>query len=936
MSRRNSLIPSLVIALLVSSAILALWFEGPVREISLRAVTVALGSLAIRLMWTNHPREMGPERDGWRLVTLAAFLWTVGVGLQTIQTAWGEVFRTFNWGDAFFLPSAICALMGLVRLPCREVREHDRLAAWLDLAIACISSGSLYWHLVLVPSLQAASFRSPARLAISLLYPVFEFLVLMALIDLLVRGPKRHAGTIAYRWGIAAFFTLLAGDVFLQANPELWETPAGRLTLHGSNLLFAAMVAMVGLSLGGLARQKEERERPQILKAIRESLVPVTWVAVPGVALAWSLVTNGPQSAEILIGATILLVPLVIYRLHLAERRLDKHLRTSILTALLPASVGSQLAVSIVVALVLALNGMDAARRVARIETSRWAEKADRAIDKRGAAAIGEIEAAGAIQSARIAILGVPGAHESTLANSLLQRIDLRVFNQPTGDLIWKTGQGMDRELLVWKRLPNSRAILVMSTPLPFLLQSARRAEGVILLLFLLASIFSTLLVTKRAKRLTAPLEDLTGAASRIQAGSLELPPLRHGPDEVGRLGYALEAMVGRLTGHLEDLRELAQRADEANHAKSRFLANMSHEIRTPLNGILGMAELLDGANLPGSERRWVQAMRTSAESLRDLLGDILDLTKIEEGRMRIEHVPFDPEALLRDLNALFQPAAFSKGLGLEVRFEHDPAIDLVSDPVRIKQILTNLLANALKFTEQGKVQLHSRLETGSWIIEVEDTGAGIAPEAQERIWETFSQADESTTRCFGGTGLGLPISRHLAQLMGGQIELARSAPNEGSLFVLRLPVETRERRSKPRAAPAIEAPANGLRVLVAEDNSVNQKVVLGFLNKLGCRGTLARDGLEAVDAARKNNWDVVLMDIHMPHMDGLEAARILRAEGYRGRILALTASALPEEREHCLQAGMDGFLAKPFSLGQLREILQDLVPSRARAERTS
>ena len=911
-----------VVALLVGGVVIASLLDGTAREVALRIVTVLLGVHACLLLWRNHPREAGPERDGWRLFLIGAASWTIGVGVQAIQTVSGDVFLTFKWGDAFFLFSGFTALAGMLRLPCKRIRQQERISIWLDLAIAGISAGSIYWHLVLMPTLDITD-RTPARLAIAFLYPLVEFLVLMLLVHLLVRGAERSAATKAYRWFAAGLLVLLASDVFLETHPALWNAATGRMVLHASNILFAGLVAMAALKLGDAPTDPEVHENPQILQAVQESLIPIIWASLPGLALAWEVVRNGLQDALLLICATLLLLPLLAFRLRLSASRMERHLRTSILTSLLPVSVGFQLVSAIVVALILVLHGLDTARNVASANAAIWAEHLSSEVERGEVPVFPRLESATAKQGRRMTILGLASKDSNSLDRDLASQVTLAALARaPRGNLVWKARPQRASEMLVWERIPRTRAILVVSIPLRELLRPARQAEAIVLFLFLLSSVVSTVLVLRRARRLVVPLENLTDIASRIQAGSLEIPSLNHGPDEVGRLGFALEAMVGRLTGHLSELRELAHRADEANRAKSRFLANMSHEIRTPLNGILGMAELLDGVDLPGSEKRWLHAMRTSAESLRDLLGDILDLTKIEEGRMRIEHVPLDPAALLTDLESLFRPVAVTKGLVLETRREHDDSVDIVTDPVRIRQILTNLLSNAVKFTVAGTVRMRSRVESGTWIVEVEDTGEGIAPEAQEKIWEIFSQADESTTRCYGGTGLGLPISRHLARLMGGSLDLARSIPGKGSLFVLRVPVETRPRRIATAPEPRPLAKPAGLRVLVAEDNAVNQKVVLGFLGKLGCTTHLARDGIEALDAARQGGWDVILMDIHMPRMDGIQAACILREEGYRKPIWALTASALPEERDHCMDAGMDGFLSKPFSLSQLREAL--------------
>jgi len=929
MTRRLPLYPLVLSAMVAFGLCVPSWLTGPEREVVLRGVTSILGLVAVAFLWRNHPRDHGPERDGWRLVTLAMALWVTGIVLQTIETASGEVFREFNLGDTFFLPAALVGLVGLVRLPCREIRAHERTLAWLDLGIAGLSAGSLYWHMVLVPTLQDAGQRSPARLLLSLLYPVLEFLLLMICVDLLVRGPRRRAGRSAYRWATAAFLVLLAGDVALEAGPGMWETTQGRLLLHASNILFAALAAMGAYRLAAPAPERD-REGAETLGALRESLVPLAWIGAPGLALAWTLVTGGPQDSVVLLAAAACLIPLVVVRQRLSQQRLQAHLRTSLLTSLLPVTLGLQLLGVLVVALVLAQHGIQAARRIAVAEASQWASRADDAIRVSGAQAVHRLEGQSARDRRRMVLLAPYMPADSFLGDPLPDDLSGDMFRIPQGDAIWRPGPGRDRELMVWERLPESGEVLVTSTPLPVLLRSARDAEAMVLLLFSLTAVFTVVVVTSIARKLTAPLEQLTRAASRIQAGSLELPELAHGPDEVGRLGEALDAMVRRLSGHLDELVELAQKAEEANRAKSRFLANMSHEIRTPLNGILGMAELLDGSSLPGSERRWVQDLRSSAESLRDLLGDILDLSKIEAGRMTVEAIPFDPEVLLRDLDALFRPGAQAKGLALVVVGEAPLDRDVLGDPVRIRQILTNLVSNAVKFTLAGTVEIRSVLTETLWTIAVEDTGTGIPEEARARIWEVFAQADESTTRRFGGTGLGLSISRQLARLMGGDLRLERSGPGAGSRFVLELPVELRPREARPPVPASGETVASGWKILVAEDNAVNQKVILGFLRRLGCSPQLAVDGREALEAARHGTWDLILMDVHMPVMDGLEAAGILRAEGYRGPIWALTASTLLEERDRCRASGMDGFLPKPLRLEELRTALQGLGAARA------
>ena len=922
-------VPTILLALLGAGVVLLPFLEGLVLESVIRSITAILGGLAVRFLVRNLPLEPGPERDGWRLVALGAFLWVLGILARGLDTATGDAFRRFHLGDVFFVPAALVSLVGLVRLPCRQLGSEGRNLAWLDLAIAGISAGSLYWHMVLVPSVIDEGGRSPWRLGLALLYPILESLLLLTCVDLLVRGPRRLESQMAYRWASVAFLTLLAGDVTMEAIPHLWASREGSILLHATNLVFAGAAAMGAWSLGNKEARLPATTGPSTLKALRESLVPLAWIAAPGLALAWTLVTNGPGDSMVLLAAGLVLVPLVVARQRLAQMRLQAHLRTSLLTTMLPVTLGLQLLGVIVVALVLAQHGIQTARRIALAEASEWAFRADEAIRLSGAAGALRLEKSRPGESLRIALMAPYRQPDEFLGDTLPTSLALEIFQEPGGDALWKPGKGRDRELLVWVRLRESREILVTSTPLPVLLGPARKAEALVLLLFALTAVLTVYAVTTLARRLTAPLENLTKAASRIQAGSLELGELESGPDEVGRLGTALRGMVARLSGHLDELTRLAQKAEEASRAKSRFLANMSHEIRTPLNGILGMAELLDGSQLPGSERRWVHAMRSSAESLRDLLGDILDLSKIEAGHMRVESLPLDPDALLRDVEALFQPVALAKGVRLVLECRCPPDRDVLGDPVRIRQILSNLVSNALKFTLQGEVAIRSKVEKDLWTIAVEDTGTGIPAEATSKIWLAFSQADESTTRRFGGTGLGLSISRQLARLMGGELRLVRSVPGEGSRFAVELPATLVDRAPAPPALPQTETPASALRILVAEDNAVNQKVVLGFLRRLGYQPKLAIDGREALSAGLESSWDVILMDVHMPVMDGLEASRSLRQAGYKGPIWALTASTLPEERDRCREAGMDGFLAKPLSLADLRTALQGVGPAR-------
>jgi signal transduction histidine kinase/BarA-like signal transduction histidine kinase len=402
---------------------------------------------------------------------------------------------------------------------------------------------------------------------------------------------------------------------------------------------------------------------------------------------------------------------------------------------------------------------------------------------------------------------------------------------------------------------------------------------------------------------------------------------------------HELEAMVARRTGELLRAKEAA---DQSNRAKNVFLATISHEIRTPLNGVLGMTSLLLDGELPASQRNSAQIIATSADHLRIVLNDILDVSKIESGLLAIEEIPFEPADIITSVKHILAPKAAERRLDFTA--EIDPAIKglLLGDPVRIRQILFNLVGNAIKFTDTGTITLKVRqLESTPTSLQlrfsVHDTGIGIAEEDQPRLFQTFAQLDGSSTRRFGGTGLGLSICRRLVDLMNGIISV-QSQPGHGSTFTVTFNFSRFEPTANATQNVALSATlipfAASARILVAEDNSVNQKVILQHLKRLGVQADLVADGQEAIDAMARHNYDLILMDCHMPVLDGIAATheirRIEKARGLRHLpIVALTAGIL--DREACLAAGMDDFLSKPFRPEVLRQILQRiLMPGRA------
>ncbi|MCE0533909.1 ATP-binding protein [Kineosporia rhizophila] len=385
---------------------------------------------------------------------------------------------------------------------------------------------------------------------------------------------------------------------------------------------------------------------------------------------------------------------------------------------------------------------------------------------------------------------------------------------------------------------------------------------------------------------------------------------------------------------HEAALAEARDRALETSRLKTEFLAVMSHELRTPMNGVMGMTSLLLGTQLSQQQREYAETVRSSADSLLELLNDILDLSKVEADRLELEVLDFDLHQVVRDIVHLLQVAAQQKGITLTATIADDVHRALRGDPGRLRQVLVNLVGNAIKFTAEGSVTLRVLTDRAASAsadgpvclrFEVIDTGIGIAPEARARVFESFSQADASTTRQYGGTGLGLAISQKLVALFEGEIGV-ESELGAGSTFWF----TARFQRGEPVEPPAEDldssepgpAASPGL-VLVVDDNATNQKIAVRMLERLGHRADVAADGAEAVSAWAAVPYDLILMDCRMPVMDGYEATRTIRGtegSGRRTPIVAMTASAMVDDRERCLEAGMDDFLSKPVQLNQLRD----------------
>ncbi len=509
--------------------------------------------------------------------------------------------------------------------------------------------------------------------------------------------------------------------------------------------------------------------------------------------------------------------------------------------------------------------------------------------------------------------------------DSQLVGIRIPVFRPMGEDFDWAKGE-LYIYVTVEKQSGQQLATLYVKRSLQDFYQRFKQLAVLALLIICVSSILAVVLSVSAQRVITRPILGLQVFAQKIIASndfSLRIKDINRS-DEIGDLMRAFDKLLEHTQLQNQSLYAAKVKAEELALAKQEFLATMSHEIRTPMNAVMGMATLLQDTELTAIQRKYVDIILSSTESLLVIINDILDFSKIESGSLAFELIPMCPQEQIQNIVESYRPKFQPKKLTVNLDIASDVPGWILTDPVRFNQVVINLFTNAIKFTEKGSITIGARLlatDGKSSLIRffVKDTGIGIPKEKHEDVFKLFTQANSSTTRKYGGTGLGLSISKQLVEMQQGRIYL-ESEEGKGSEFGFEIWFKNSAAPQAAAQTPKIEHEKGG-KILLSEDNEVNQLLVVTLLNQWGLEVDVAINGRQVIEKAKQGTYDLILMDVHMPEIDGYQATRILRNElGISTPVLAITASAMKGETERCMEAGMNDLIPKPFRKQELKD----------------
>jgi len=831
---------------------------------------------------------------GWLLLFVSQFSFLIGYVFFAYYDLLLKQSTSPSLADIFYLLAYPLFLSGALLLPSANFKPSERIKLLLDTGIVLISSILIYWSLLIAPTIEQNLGADTLTMFLAVAYPIGDILLLFALVELLFRSRRNSGADPLIFLGLFCFANIFADAIYMGESMAGTYVSGGPLDVIW--IISYLMIGLAGISHANNLRFGRYKAELKSNYHYGERMWPL-YLPYFCAGIAFVMLVYSHENP--------LLIPFSIL---------------SILVGFIICLV--------IARQVLVLNE----NTVLYKNAQRLNEELERRVTERTSQLVATNK------DLQCQILERQTA-EDALKDSERRLADIINFLPDATFVINKDGL-----IIAWNRavekMTRIKARNVMGKDnyehsMPF--YGERRPMLIDLVLNSKPDFENTYEALKKQDDGSLVGVSFIPSMNEHAAYLLESAAILY--DSEGVVYGAIESIRDITERKMveEDLKCAKDKAESATRAKSEFLANMSHEIRTPMNAVIGMTNLLLYENLNSRQKEYAETIRNSGEALLAIINNILDLSKIEGSMIELEHQPLAIRDIIEESMALIAAIASEKGLNTAYDTDKNTPKVILGDTTRLRQILVNLLGNAVKFTETGGVLISvfgRRLEGDKYEIHfaVKDTGIGIPEDKLGRLFQSFSQVDASTTRKYGGTGLGLVISKKLVEMMGGKIWI-ESEVGRGSTFHFTIQAESTLKEPADKFEPIScfyadiqENLDHNLQILLAEDNQVNQIVTQRMLNKLGYKADVVANGIEVLQALERQTYDVILMDILMPEMDGLEATKVIRQRWPDGpKIIAMTASALQGDRETCLAAGMDGYISKPTRIAELKAVLKSL-----------